>query len=234
MTAILSRYKKQCSFIGIALAVVLFAVYLHALFQQGLWHRDAFLYKQDNGSYIGSDMLADYKMSIEQTDDGTDILFSVNDETKHYNIIYDLENMAQKVKVLENNELIFEGNAHRMGEEYILMDDDFNMADEIVIYVDGQPLNEKNLFPGYTKLYNWAVSNEHDIRGNPAMLIIILISVVILLLDIKCPDLFWLLEHGLDVDGGEPSDWYRFGQKAGRIITIAVIIICIITTFTTR
>ena len=45
---------------------------------------------------------------------------------------------------------------------------------------------------------------------------LILLFAVILVLDIKFPNLFWILRHRPEVDGGEPSDWYYFGQKIGR------------------
>ena len=64
------------------------------------------------------------------------------------------------------------------------------------------------------------------------MLLLILLGAAILFIDIKFPDLFWILEHRLEVDGGEPSDWYRSGQKFGRVMLVGGIIVCMILTFT--
>ncbi len=46
---------------------------------------------------------------------------------------------------------------------------------------------------------------------------------VLLAIDIRYPNFFFLFRYGLHVDGGSPSESYRFGQKTGRIIdTIAI------------
>lgn len=232
MAGVFTQHKKACITIGIILAVGLFALYLYALFLPGVWHGDAFLYQQDDGSFIGSDLYADYKMRIEHTNDGTDISFSVNDTVKKYDVIYDLEDKTQSVKVLENGNEIFNGTAVGEKDNYILIDEKNSSSDMISVRVGNKAPSEEELFPGYTKLYNLSVAEKYNTRGNPYMLFLILLFAAILFLDIKFPDLFWILEHRLEVDGGEPSDWYRFGQKVGYVLIPIGILVCIILTFT--
>ena len=64
MTNILQKYKKQCIIVGIIITVILFIVYLWAMFIPGLWHGDAVLYKQDDGTFAGSDIYAEYNMTV--------------------------------------------------------------------------------------------------------------------------------------------------------------------------
>ena len=111
----MSKYKKQCVIIGIIFAVVLFVIYLRALFLPGLWHGDAFLHKQEDGSFKGLDYYAQYDMTIKPTDYGTDIDFTVNNKVNHYQIKYDENDMNRKVEVLENGIVICKGKA--IGEE---------------------------------------------------------------------------------------------------------------------
>ncbi len=232
MTNIFTRYKKQCIILGIVLAVVIFAVYLKAMFLPGLWHVDAFLYRQDDGSFVGADSYAKYQMTVEPADYGTNITFSVNDKTNHYQIKYDDDDMNRYVEILENGNVICKGKALDTGNDYIVFDDESGSSNTISVRASNEIPTEDELFPGSTRLYNWSVSEKNDTRGNPYMTILILLFGIILFLDIKFPMLFWILEHRLEVDGGEPSDWYLFGQKVGRVIMVIGIFVCMIMTFT--
>lgn len=228
------KYKKLCIITGSALAAVLLIIYLRALFLPGLWHGDAFLYKQDDESFVGTDMYAEYKMNIVSADYGTAIDFSVNDKANHYQIKYDRNDFHKDVEILENGNVICRGKAFGQDGEYIVIDDETGSSNMISIRVGNEVPTEEELFPGYTKLYNWAVNDKYDTRGNPWMLFIIALLAIVLFLDIKFPELFWILEHQLDVDGGEPSDWYLFGQKVGRVVISIGILVCLVLTFTTH
>ena len=232
MVEFISKHKKPCVIAGIVLAVVLLAIYLRAMFLPGLWHGDAFLYKQDDGSFAGSDIYAEYKMNIRPADYGTDIDFSVNDKTNHYQVKCDKDDPNRNVEVLENGIVICKGKALGAENDWYVLDDDSGFTDEIIVRVGNEVPTEQELFPGYTRLYNWSANEDYDTRGNPGMLFLIALFSIILFLDIKFPMLFWILEHRLEVDGGEPSDWYLFGQKVGRVVLSIGIFVCVILTFT--
>ena len=231
VTNILQKYKKQCIKVGIIITIILFIVYLWAAFIPGLWHGDAFLYKQDDGTFAGSDIYADYKMAITPADYGTDIDFSVNGNTKHYQLKYDKNDLYRSVEISENGTVICKGKAVGIDNDYIVIDET-GSSDMIDIRVGNETPTEEELFPNYSRLYNWSVSEKTDTRGNPYMLFLILLFGVILFLDIRFPNLFWILEHRMDVDGGEPSDWYLFSQKVGRVVLAIGIFVCMIVTFT--
>ena len=232
MAEFISKHKKPCIIAGIVLAVVLLAIYLRAMFLPGLWHGDTFLYIQDDGSFVGSDIYAEYKMNIRPADYGKDIDFSVNDKTNHYQVKYDKDDPYRNVEVLENGTVIVKGKALGAEGNWFVFDDESGSADEISIRVGNETPTEEELYPGYTRLYNWSVNEVYDTRGNPGVLFLIALFALILILDIKFPMLFWILEHRLEVDGGEPSDWYLFGQKVGRVVLSIGILVCVILTFT--
>ena len=48
---------------------------------------------------------------------------------------------------------------------------------------------------------------------------------LLLFLDLRFPLLFWNLRHGLEVSGGEPTDWYYSMQRVGRITDIVGIFV---------
>lgn len=230
----IDRHKKQCNIIFIIIVAILTVLYFRALFLPGMWHRDAFLYKQADGSFAGSDFYGDYKMIIKDAEFGTDIEFSVNGKTNYYQVLFEEYDFERKVEVLENGKTICKGKAMELGDNYVVFDDETGTSDIINVQVGDEIPSEEELYPTYTRLYNWSVSDKTDIRGNLYMVFLILIFGGILFVDIKFPNLFWLLRHGLDVDGGEPSDWYRFGQKIERTVFSAGILICIVLTFTTH
>ena len=232
MAQFFSTHKKLCIIVGVILAVSLLALYLYAAFLPGVWHRDAFLYQQKDGEFTGSDLYAEYKMNIDNKENGAEIDFSVNGIEKNYKVDFNLNDMSAQIS--ENDTLVFEGKAVSMGDSYILMDNNNEPLNMVTVIVGGVTPEAEELFPNHTRIFNLAVADKYNIRGNLMMLILILLFAVVLFVDIKFPNFFWILEHRLDVDGGEPSDWYRFGQGVGRVILAVGILVCVILTFTTH
>jgi len=234
MIETISKHKRLYIVVGIVLALVFLAIYLRALFLPGYWHGDAFLYKQADGYFVGSDAYADYTMYMQPAGYGTDIDFTVNGKSNHYQVKYDKSDLNRNVEVLENGTVICKGRVVGDENNWFVIDDKTGSSDMISVRVGNEVPTEEELFPGYGRLYNWSVSEKYDTRGNPMMLILIVILAIILFLDIKFPNFFWILEHRLEVDGGEPSDWYRFGQKVGYVLMPIGILVCVVLTFTTR
>ena len=77
-----------------------------------------------------------------------------------------------------------------------------------------------DLWPSCNWLYNVAVGGRRETRGSMAFLLPIGALVVLLVLDVRFPLLFWNLRHGLEVYGGEPTDWYYAMQRVSRITSI--------------
>jgi hypothetical protein len=138
------------------------------------------------------------------------------------------------VLIYEGDKLIFDGIAKDMSGLVVLEDRDGQLKDFIKVTAGGVTPKPEDLYPDCTKLYRLATSAETDKRGNPYMMIYILIILLTLIVDIVWEDFFYILRHGLYVDGGSPSDHYRFGQKAGRVISVIVIFVFVVMTFTTR
>ena len=228
------RHKKPCIIAGIILVVIILIVYLKAVFAPGLWHGNAFLYLQKNGSFEGSDIYAQYKMKLKSDRYGTDIDFSVNDKINRYQVKYNNDDPYRNVEVLENGTIVCKGKALGAENNWFVIDDELGSSDIVSVRVGNEVPTVEELFPSYSRLYNWSVNNDFDTRGNPGMLFLIALFSIILFLDIKFTMLFWLLEHRLDVDGGEPSDLYLFGQKVGRILMFIGIPVCMVLTFILR
>ena len=216
----------------IILAILLFSAYLYAMFLPGVWHGDAFLYKQSDGSFVGSDSYADYKMVIKPANYGSDIEFSVNEKINHYQIKYDDGDINRNVEISENGNVICKGKAMKFDDTYIVFDDETGTSDIISVRGGDEIPTEEELLPRTSDLYSWAVSDKTATRGNPYMLIFIFLFGVTLFIDIKYPDFFWILKYRWSVDGGEPSESYRMGQKIGYVLMPIGIVVCMVLTFT--
>lgn len=231
------EHKKLCISAGV-LILILTGIYLYFLFKPGLWFQETFLYRQSEGVYSGSDSYGDYELFIHRKENKADIEFTADETVKQYEISWKAP--QSDIQILENGEPVFEGRAILQGEDYyLLMEKDGNLLDdaELVLITgtdaDKNDFYKNDLFPEKGQLYNWSITEKEDIRGNLSGLFCILFCAVFLILDIKFPNFFFFLRHGLAVNGGEPSDWYRAGQAVASILLVIGIFTGIILSFTT-
>ena len=235
MKKIMRSHKKTSVVILTLIFVILLTVYIRAVFLPGIWHYEAFLYLRADGSFSGSDMYGEYAMSIVRGDSEADITFSVNDIMKNYHIIYsDIDMYKDSVEIYDDEQLIFKGTANDVSGLVLLEDESGQIVDFVRVNASGVVPRIEELFPGVSKLYHLAVSDDLDRRGNPVMLLFILLIALILIIDIVWKDFFFILAHGIEVDGGTPSDYYRFMQMVGRVALVAFIFVLLIMTFTKR
>ena len=172
---------------------------------------------------------------------GGDIMFSANDVTgdefalarrlgAYINLddITHVDTLAQNGGVPETVCLRFNpGGTFRIGnaimgdpgDAILWREDDGGLADEVNVIVNGE-YQKSDLWPSCNWLYNVAVGGRLETRGSVAFLLPIGALVVLLVLDVRFPLLFWNLRHGLEVYGGEPTDWYYAMQRVSRITGI--------------
>ena len=105
------------------------------------------------------------------------------------------------------------------GDAILWREDDGGLADEVNVIVNGE-YQRSDLWPSCNWLYNVAVGGRRETRGSMAFLLPIGALAVLLVLDVRFPLLFWNLRHGLEVYGGEPTDWYYAMQRGSRIASI--------------
>ena len=67
--------KKTSCLLCVLTALLLAVLYLWAALRPGVWLRDAFLYRQADGSFSGKDAYAAYTMQIAQTENGAHGVF---------------------------------------------------------------------------------------------------------------------------------------------------------------
>ena len=225
------KHKKTSIASAIILGCLFVSVYLYALFLPGFWHNGAFLYKKADGEFKGADEYAEYVMIMAKNENETDISFKVNKTAREYKVI--TEENSPKVQIFENGESVFKGAVLSMENLNLLEDENGELVDIIRVRVGGVAPEEEELFPTVSELYKFSLG-KCDTRGEPYMLILVIVLAVILALDLAFPDLFFYFRHGLDVDGGTPSDFYRAGQMFGRIVLAIGIIACVVMTFTVR
>lgn len=196
-----------------ALAVVtLLAVYLWAALRPGVWLRDAFLYQQADGSFSGADAYGRYGLEITPAHGETAVQFWLDGTSTHYRICTE---SGSHVEIYREGRMLFVGSAEGEPGDALLWKDSGGLADDINIIVNGQ-YSPEDLQPSCQWLYNVAVGGRRETRGNLGFLVPMALLALLLALDVKWPLLFWQLRHGLEVSGGEPSEWYLASQKIGR------------------
>lgn len=193
--------KKTSCLLCVLTALLLAVLYLWAALRPGVWLRDAFLYRQADGSFSGKDAYAAYTMQIAQTGNGAEVEFTVDGETRHYRLESKAEGMSDP------------------GDAILWREEDGGLADDVNVIVNGE-YQRSDLWPSCNWLYNVAVGGRRETRGSVAFLLPIGALVVLLGLDVRFPLLFWNLRHGLEVYGGEPTDWYYAMQRVSRIASI--------------
>lgn len=78
----------------------------------GVWLRDAFLYRQADGSFSGKDAYAAYTMQVAQTENGAEVDFTLDGETRRYRLESKAEGMSDPgVKIEQDGVVIFTGTA---------------------------------------------------------------------------------------------------------------------------
>lgn len=229
-------HKKLCITCGIIISVLIFAVYLYALFLPGYWYRDVFLYKQKAPFegielYSGHDAInsVDYEMTMAKDGMKTYIAFTVGETEREYEVNSDnSKSYNPAVEIYENGELVFKGTSL---SGMLLDENDIPYFETPVMnYYTGDTLSEEELLPTYGWLYS--VSQEKNaIRGNILFLPAIIIVAAVVVFDMMHPDVFWQMRNCLDVEGGRPSDYFRFMQKLSWKISPFIIISLMIASF---
>lgn len=214
--------KTMTQLLCIAAADFVFGVYLFAALRPGVWLRDAFLYRQADGSFSGKDAYAAYTLQLSGTESEAEAAFTLDGETRHYRI--EAKDSAG-VKIYQDGALIFAGSAlGDPGDAILWREDDGGLADEVKVIVNGE-YQKADLWPSCGWLYNVAVGGRRETRGSVALLLPMGALALLLFLDLRFPLLFWNLRHGLEVYGGEPTDWYYSMQRVGRITDIVGIFV---------
>ena len=203
--------KMRIGAAGLAVAVLL-AVYLWAALRPGVWLRNAFLYQQADGSFSGKDSYGRYALDITSAPGETDVQFCLDDVPTRYRIC--TEN-SRHVEIYREEQLLFSGGAQGEAGDALLWKDSGGLADDIRVVVNGE-YTQEDLQPSCQWLYNVAVGGRRETRGDVSFLVPMAMLAILLVLDVKWPQLFWQLRHGLEVSGGEPSEWYFTCQKMGR------------------
>ena len=210
--------KKGMNWLVCAAGVLALVLYLAAALRPGVWLRDTFLYRQPDGSFSGRDGYASYTMRITETADGAEAEFALDGETRHYRIGADKGSGGQNVKIEQDGVAIFTGTAlGEPGDALLWREEDGGLADEVNVIVNGE-YQKADLWPSCNWLYNVAVGGRRETRGSVWFLIPMGALALLLALDIRFPLLFWHLRHGLEVSGGEPSEWYYTMQRVSRAV----------------
>ena len=145
--------KKASCLLWVLTALLLAVLYLGAALRPGVWLRDAFLYRQADGSFSGRDAYAAYTMQIARTGNGAEVEFTVDGETRHYRLESKAEGMSDPgVKIEQDGVVIFTGTAlGDPGDATLWRDDDGGLAEAVNANDNGE----------YQRSALWPSRNRH-------------------------------------------------------------------------
>jgi hypothetical protein len=222
--------KRKFTYILIFIsALILFSIYLYALTRPGVRYKDAFLYQQADGSFVGKDNYFDYRMQLQDTENGTAISLSIEDETRNYLVV--LGKTDDSVVVYENDTLLFEGT--EWGNSGMLLDQNGELVFGVTVSANSHRPVAEEQFPNFIQLYRIATMDELDLRGSVECVFLILFFGLYIIIDVCFPEFFFRARYFLafDLKNAEPSDGYYVGQLIGRIVCGVAIVVCAIISF---
>ena len=142
--------------------VGLMILYLCAASRPGVWLRDAFLYRQTDGSFAGRDEYGIYALTVTAAEHETQAVFAMNGETIQYRIV---TSSQENVQIYQDDRKIFAGQAIGEPGDAVLWAENGQLADDIHVVVNGE-YQQQDLLPTCQWLYNIAVGGRMETRGN--------------------------------------------------------------------
>ena len=154
--------------LAIILVLILGIAYFALFFAQGFWHNNVFLYKTGEGTFKS---VTGCVLKIQNSDTKTDLTFTADSASKHYEVIH-----GSLIEILEDGKSVYSGGVIFATDRYYLKDD----AGNLILSETGT--GSDTAFPSRTELLNWALWETPAIHGNPAFLIYLGISAILLML----------------------------------------------------
>ena len=114
--------------------VGLMILYLCAASRPGVWLRDAFLYRQTDGSFAGRDEYGIYALTVTAAEHETQAVFAMNGETIQYRIV---TSSQENVQIYQDDRKIFAGQAIGEPGDAVLWAENGQLADDINVVVNG-------------------------------------------------------------------------------------------------
>ena len=142
--------------------VGLMILYLCAASRPGVWLRDAFLYRQTDGSFAGRDEYGIYALTVTAAEHETQAVFAMNGETIQYRIV---TSSQENVQIYQDDRKIFAGQAIGEPGDAVLWAENGQLADDINVVVNGE-YQQQDLLPTCQWLYNIAVGGRMETRGS--------------------------------------------------------------------
>lgn len=202
--------RRALCIIGVCAGVILAVFYFRYVFTEGIYYNNIFLMRSGGETVVYEGTVNDLPMElVRQVDASIDVLvtYRYDDIEKVYKVHGDLE-MAYELIVTCDGEVVYRGG----------------QAPDISIVGDGSEAQPDSKLPGMWLVIQVA-RDEPDFRGSPVWGALSLIIMVIVLIDIRWPDLYFDLRYWMTVVDPEPTDFYRACQKAGRVIALVAVVI---------
>ena len=242
-----------CTFI-----TVIMIFYFKTFFTTGVYFDDAFLKKQVLSSeihYTGKTKYGRIQIMVKGIVDkqnSVEVDYRLpNDINKKYTVKFEklsnlgigMENIEdeyvsnlgigiENIKDGEGN-TIFPGGVYKKDIHYLFEKDGNPFLDDFnQIIIESEDLYNKNYKVSLNNVAAFATSANDVIRGKYKYFVPAILLLIVELIDIKFPLLFFTLRNGLDVKDPEPSEFYLLMQNISRYVYPIIAIILMIAAIT--
>lgn len=181
------------------------------------------------GSYFGETVQVSVKDANEKTGE---ILVEYTLPNKLYFrysvFIEKIDERQGKVRILQDNKEVYNGFYNYSSPVFLYNKDKDPYTDDVVRYIVNNDYYPDDYIPSLSSTAKFAVGHGVEKRGEIYPVIMFFIVLVILLIDIKFPLLFFKLHNFMSVRNPEPSDFYIFMQKIGWYIIYPIFLIILL------
>lgn len=225
---------------GIILAFLAAALILYFIvfFTRGAEFDDTFLKKEvvsSDAHYMGKNMYGSIHITVKGLKDvhrSAEVIFRLpNDINRRYTVNFqDPKNWDAGIENIkgEDGSIVFEGEYRK--------DRDFMVDKNGEFWLDYNARVMKYGESPYNEYYKISLKNVADFaysakditRGNYGLLVLALFFLVITIIDIKYPMLFFNLKYSFSVENPQPSDTYLALQKISWIAYPAIAVLLMI------
>lgn len=181
------------------------------------------------GNYLGETVLVNVKNANKKTGEVIVEYILPNNLYFRYSVFIEKVNEDQgRVRILQDNKEIYNGFYNYSSPVFLYNKNKEPYTDDIVRYIVNNEYYPDDYIPSVSSTVKFAVGYGVEKRGEIYPVIMFFIVLVILLIDIKFPLLFFKLHNFMSVRDPEPSDFYIFMQKLGWYIIYPICLIVLL------
>jgi len=219
--------EKKWSLIALAAAVILLVICGVLFKQDGIYYKDEFLRKRDEGCWQGKVLGEDLTITRSEGTDGITVRFATATEAREF-LVTGEPGWDKQASLYEGEELLFTGRYHTggflenlEGDLHDVMGTTVSLDGEVFFQdANGELIPDSPLRVSGSQVMSLGFAPDETTRGSLLFVVMAAIVLIMFYVELWCPQLHFHWGVGRFVDGdAEPSDEYLARRTIGLIGT---------------